>query len=356
MMGPGAPVRVPQGPLARFAQELLADAGASAGNAGVVVGHLVEADRMGLASHGVMRVPQYLSEIERGEIDPSAAPRVTRSAAGRAAVDGARGFGQVVGLAMAEEAVRLAAATGVGFVTGRHMGHTGRIGAYAEAIARGGCVGMVVCSGPRSGHRVAPFGGREARLATNPIAFACPRRNASPLAADFSTSIAPEGVIRSLHQRGLRAPEGALRDSQGRVTDDPATLYGNPPGVLQPLGGNIGYRGTALAILVEVLAALLAGDETADPARLGSNLAMLAIAAEPGLAERADRMCAYLRSSPPLDPRVPVLLPGERERMRAAKWGDGPITVDRPSWDAMAARAARAACRIVVPEILAEPA
>jgi LDH2 family malate/lactate/ureidoglycolate dehydrogenase len=186
---------------------------------------------------------------------------------------------------------------------------------------------------------VAPFGGREGRLSTNPIAFACPRGSGAPLAADFSTSVAPEGVIRSLLQRGLSAPPGALRTADGHLTDDPAALYTQPPGALQPLGGAVGYRGTALAILVEVLAALLAGDETEDPARTGSNLAMLAIATDDGFAARAERMGAYLGRSPPLDPGAPVLLPGEREQAAMARSGDAPIALDRPTWQAMTAQA-----------------
>ena len=114
----------------------------------------------------------------------------------------------------------------------------------------------MVCSGPRSGHWVAPFGGLEGRLSPNPIAFACPVAEGPPLTGDFSTSVVPEGVVRSLRNRGARTPEGALRDAAGRPTTDPAVLYGEPRGALQPLGGDFGYRGTALALMVELLAAL----------------------------------------------------------------------------------------------------
>src|SRR5262249_30973964 len=257
-----------------------------------------------------------------------------------ALVDGGKGFGQVVGIAMTEESVRLARAAGVAFVAGRHMGHTGRIGAYAEAIAAAGLVGVGVCRGPRSRHWVAPRGGRAGRLATNPLAFAFPRRDAPPVVADFSTSVAPEGVIRSLRNRGLPAPEGALRDAEGHPTTDPEVLYQSPIGALQPLGGAVGYRGTALGMLVDVLAALLAEDEADDPARAGSNLAMLAIAADGAFAGRADRMARYLKSSPPLDPAPPVLLPGEREQEQARRAGDGPVLVDAPTWAALVSKAA----------------
>jgi LDH2 family malate/lactate/ureidoglycolate dehydrogenase len=342
-------VHVPIAALRAFVQNLFVGHGAEAAHAAVVTSHLIEADAMGLKSHGIIRVPQYLAEIAAGAIDVKALPRITRSMPGRAIVDGGRGFGQVVGMAMAEEAVLLTAEAGVSFVVGRHMGHTGRIGAYAEAIARAGSVGIVLCSGPRSGHFVAPFGGLEGRLATNPIAFAFPGNNLPPIVADFSTSVTPEGVIRSLMNQGLTAPPNALRDAFGNPTSDPMALYRLPRGALQPLGGAIGYRGTALAILVEVLAGLFADDDTEDLDRVGSNLAVFAIAANSSFAERAERMGAYVRSSPPIDPAAPVLLPGEREHEAFARSREGPISIDRPTWEAMAAAAGD---RFSVPEPL----
>jgi LDH2 family malate/lactate/ureidoglycolate dehydrogenase len=196
---------------------------------------------------------------------------------------------------------------------------------------------------------VAPFGGLEGRLSTNPIAFAYPSqddgRDNAPVVADFSTSVAPEGVIRGLLHRGLPAPAGALRDAWGQPTTDPAALYGTPQGALQPLGGPVGYRGTALGLLVDVLAALLAGDEADDADRAGSNLAMLAITADTGFADRAGRMGRYIRSSPAIDPENPVMLPGERERREMRRAGDGPVPVDGPTWEAMVKAAAPAGIR-----------
>jgi LDH2 family malate/lactate/ureidoglycolate dehydrogenase len=327
---------VPTGALAAFGEQLLCAAGATQAGAAVVIEHLVTAEAMGLRSHGVLRIPQYLDDIASGGIDPAAVPVITAPAPGRAVCDGNKCFGQVAGMAMAEEAVRRARDAGVAFVTGRHMGHTGRIGAYPEVIAAAGMVGVAVCSGPRSGHWVAPFGGVEGRLATNPIAYAFPVDAAPPVVADFSTSLVPEGVVRSLRNRGLPAPPGALRDAAGRPTTDPAVLYASPRGSIQPLGGEFGYRGTALAILVDVLAALLAGDDADDPRREGSNLAMLAIAAGEGFGGRAARMSAYLRSSPPLAGDRPVMMPGDREHASAAGAAAAPVvTVDGPTWTSL---------------------
>jgi LDH2 family malate/lactate/ureidoglycolate dehydrogenase len=177
MNGDGS-VTVDRSELGAFCRALLEPAGARSEHAGVVADHLVEADAMGLHSHGVIRIPQYLDDIVQGGIDPASRPRVEQRTPGRSHVDGACGFGQVAAAVMTREAVRLAGGVGIGFVTGRNMGHTGRIGADAEAMACAGCLGLAVCSGPRAGHWVAPFGGIEGRLATNPVAYAFPLADA----------------------------------------------------------------------------------------------------------------------------------------------------------------------------------
>src|SRR6185295_3601784 len=106
---------------------------------------------------------------------------------------------------------------------------------------------------------VAPFGGIEGRLATNPIAFAIPN-GSTPVVADFATSAMPEGRVRTARNTGRRLPDGVLQDASGRATDDPTVLYEEPEGTLLPLGGPLfGHKGYAMAILVEAMATLLAG-------------------------------------------------------------------------------------------------
>lgn len=325
----------------RLGTLLLTAAGTSAADADTVVTHLLDADAMGLRSHGVMRVPQYLAEIAAGELDPRGSPTVALGKPGRASVDGSRTFGQVVGMRMAAVAVDLARSTGIALLTGRRMGHTGRIGAYPEWIAEAGLLGIAVCSGSPSGHWVAPYGGRDGRLATNPIAFAYPAGAEGPVVADFSTGATAEGVIRNLRNRGLQAPAGWLRDADGQPTTDPAALYASPRGTIQPLGGDLGYRGTALALLVEVLATLLTGEAVDDDRRTGSDLTILAIEADAGFEALAANLSRHVRSSGPIDPSRPVLMPGDRER--AAR--DGVLTtidIDAPTWAALTAAATRA--------------
>lgn len=321
-------------------QTLLEHAGAPPEHARIVIEHLVSASAMGLHSHGVMRIPQYLAEIESQIIDPRAAPHIVRTAPSRLKVDGRRGFGQVVGMLMVEAMIPVAREAGIAMANGRHLGHTGRIGAYPEALAQAGLVGLAVCNGAPSGHWVAPFGGRDGRLSTNPLAMSWPLAGQAPIVADFSTATAPEGVIRVMRDRGEQAPEGFLRDAEGRPSRDPNVLYGVPKGAIQPLGGELGYRGTALALLVEVLTTILNGDAVDDRSRKGTDMTLLAIAPQAGFEELARGLADHIRASPPLDPARPVLMPGDRERTTAASVRL--LGIDEPTWTALAGAAKRA--------------
>jgi uncharacterized oxidoreductase len=327
---------------------LLEKAGAPTDHARIVMDHLIESSEMGLDSHGVMRIPQYLSEIEAGVIAPRAEPDIRATHRSQLAVDGQRGFGQVVGMRMVGALIPLARDTGIAMANGRHLGHTGRIGAYPDALARAGLIGLAMCNGAPSGHWVAAFGGRDGRISTNPIAIGWPVEGEDPVVADFSTAAAPEGVIRVMRDRGTETPEGYLRDSDGKPTRDPNVLYGVPKGAIQPLGGALGYRGTALALLVEVLTTLLNGDLVDDHSRKGTDMTIIAISPQNGFAELARGLSQHIRSSPPLESGKPVLMPGDRERAAANRAGS--IRVDAVTWAAVKDAAERA--RVPLPQSL----
>ena len=242
-----------------------------------------------------------------------------------------------------EEAHAAAAASGVGLVTVVEAGHAGRIGAYVEEIAGLGDLAVAFCSGPLSGHRVAPFGGTDGRLSTNPIAFAFPG-DEGLVVADFSTSSVPEGVVRRLRDSGLRAPEGALQTASGEPTTDPSALYADPPGTLLPVGGpRFGHKGYGFGLLVEAMTTVLAGEDATDPGRIGNTVTLLAIAGDDRVASAGSVLAGYVRSSRPADSARPVLLPGDLERAAARA---GIVQVDEHTWEQLEELAAESSVEV----------
>jgi uncharacterized oxidoreductase len=143
--------------------------------------------------------------------------------------------------------------------------------------------------------------------------------------------------VRLLRNQGLPAPAGVLHDAQGEPTADPNVLYGVPAGTLQPLGGEaLGHKGSALGMLVEVMATLLAGEQADDPER-DNNLTVLAFAPPAGFDVRAAALVDYVHTAAPIDPARPPVVPGEPEARTRAAAAD--VAVDAATWTAIAERA-----------------
>lgn len=304
--------------LRRLAAAILEGAGSSPGNAAVVAEHLVESDRLGIHSHGVNRVSQYVDELRRGALNGAAEPMVSDEEPPRIAIDGAGGFGQVAARTAMLRVRSAVGERGFGFATVRNVGHTGRLAAYTVPLAADGCVALAFGTGARRFHRLAPTGGREGRLSTNPISWAAPG-DPDPVFADMSTTSVPEGRIRIWTAEGLPVPRDVMCDASGRESTSGEDLYTDPPGFLLPLGGlGFGHKGYALALLAEVFSTLLAGDDTGAEDGRGNNLALLAIRGSDDLPVRVGRMVEYMRSAPPIEPSRPVMVPGEPETRHAA--------------------------------------
>jgi uncharacterized oxidoreductase len=295
---------------------------AGEGEARIVARHLVEASLAGHDSHGLMRTIQYVREIESGGILPAALPQVIADWPEGSVIDARGPFGQVACHWAMARAIDKARAGTVGVVTLRHCNHSGRLGAYAAQAAAASCFGMVAANGGGAGQWVAPFGGCERRLSTNPLAMGAPAEGAFPLLLDISTSTAPEGKVRDALQREKPVPDGWLIDHAGRPTNDPRDLYATPGGALLPLGGTMGHKGYALAFMVDVLAGALSGagcptKENADSST-GTGMFMLALNIERFLpakqfARQLGEMIDWIKSSTPADGFDEVLVPGEAE-------------------------------------------
>jgi len=294
---------------------------------------------MGIDSHGLIRIPQYVNDIRNGEIQPAAPVVVVRETETTAAVDCGWNFGQVGAMRAMEVATAKAREHHTSCVVGLRCGHAGRLGAYTEFAARQGFISLGFCNSPRHGHYVLPWGGREPRLATNPISFAFPAGSGEPIVADFSTASSPEGKIRVYRDGKRTLPEGWIVDAQGKPSTDPASFYGPPMGAILPFGRESGYRGFALSLLVEVLGGTLGGlNITVDQPGNGVGFIVIdASAFMPGehFYELIEELRSYVKSSKPAEGFKEVLMPGEPESRTARERKLHGIPLDEATWQAI---------------------
>ena len=305
--------------------------------ASLMAHELVFANLMGVDSHGVIRIPQYLEAIENGEIVPGASTSVVKEASTTALVEGGGNFGQVVAFRALEIAIDKARLNNVSCVIAHRCYHVGRLGAYPQKAAEQDMICLATATWPVHGHLVAPFGGREARLSTNPIAYGVPTK-AEPVLADFATSVLSEGKVRVLRNKGARLPDQAVLNHEGQVTLDPDEFYGPPRGAILPFGGSVGYKGYALSLLVEILGGTLAGSLIDDEARLGNALWLLVINptafTELGhFKEMMESLHAFMKATPPAEGFEEVFLPGELDFKTVAERHEAGLTLDDTTWN-----------------------
>jgi uncharacterized oxidoreductase len=323
-------------------------AGAPNQYAELVAGHLVQANLIGYDSHGILRVPQYCSAIDSGELNPKAQPSISRESPAGAVLDGGRGFGQVAATEGMKLAVEKARRCGTAAVTVRNCYHSGRIGAYSALATDSGMIGIVMVNAGGGGQSVVPFGGSARRLATNPFSIAAPTGGPFPLVLDIATSMVPEGKIRDYALRNAELPPGWIVDANGRPSSNPHDLYATPPGSILPLGGPLGYKGFGLALMVDVLAGALSGagccrDEVV-PACDGVLLIAIDIdqfAGRQAFLEQVDDLVAYIRSCPPAPGYTAVYAPGELEYRLAKERAASGIPIDENIWRQIATIADR---------------
>ncbi len=313
---------------------ILVRAGCTAAVATEVASHLVDASASGVESHGIMRVLQYEDQFRTGYMRPDAVARIVQTPRGATEIDGGGGIGiPAMRLAVAHAVVQ-AKANAIAAVAVRNLGHTGRLGAYAETAAEAGCVVIIIGGGGRENWRqVAPYGGRRAVLPTNPYCLAAPGGDRGPVVADFATSMLAGGWLYAARSAGARLPEGALIDSEGQPSNDPADYFRG--GAILPRGGPMGY---GLAVMAEMICEAMFG-----PATTEVNWLILALDSTRHREEAtrhavAEQILAELRACPPVEGNAAVEVPGERERARrAAAQRDG-LQIPERTWQQILAR------------------
>jgi (2R)-3-sulfolactate dehydrogenase (NADP+) len=222
----------------------------SESNARSVARALVAAEADGLKGHGLSRVATYAAQAKAGKVDGFATPSSAVAKPAVLAVDAAHGFAYpAIDLAVAELPA-IACRQGVAAAAVRRSHHCGAAGHPVERLAEAGLVAILFANTPAA---IAPWGGSTGVFGTNPVAFACPLPGRAPVVVDLSLSKVARGNILAAKQKGEPIPEGWALDAEGRPTTDPDAAL---KGTMLPLGD---AKGTALALMVELLAAGLTG-------------------------------------------------------------------------------------------------
>ncbi|HKT97462.1 MAG TPA: Ldh family oxidoreductase [Paraburkholderia sp.] len=319
----------------RFATDVLTKLSVPADIAADVADHLIESDRVGYASHGLSILPNYRRGLDAGFVIPQARPERVEDRGPFVAYDGHSGFGQHVGKVVIEDAIARARTHGQCVLTLRHSHHLGRMGHYGEMVAQQGFVLLAFTNVVNRPPVVAPFGGREARLTTNPLCFAGPLPGGrAPFVVDIATSAIAVNKARVLAENGQAAPPGSLIDSNGQPSTDPNVLFAEPPGALLPFGAHKGY---ALSLVAELLAGVLSGGGTIHAENPRNGIAhnnMFALVLDPQVdfnatwrSQEVANFLDYLLSCQPQDPSRPVQYPGEYEANNRARHS---VTIELP--------------------------
>lgn len=278
-------------------------------NAESVARALVAAERDGQSGHGLTRIPSYCAQSLSGKVDGSAKAELTWLTDVAARIDVAFGFAYPA-FDLAIEALSQRAETqGICVATLYRSHHFGQAGAHCERFAERGLVAFVYGNSPKA---MAPWGGKRALIGTNPIAFAAPMKEAPPLVVDLALSKVARGKVIAAREVGQEIPNDWAFDVDGKPTTDPEAVLAG--GTMRPIGQ---AKGAALAIMVEVMSACLAGahlgfeasnlfDADGPPPNLGQSVLVLNPQLLSG-GQFLDRMAAFAEA---YDAEEGVRLPG----------------------------------------------
>lgn len=236
--------------LRQFGSECYRAMGVNAQAADIVADTLVQADLWGHQSHGVMRLFWYAARLQSGAMDGNASPQADGGFGAIATMDGCGGLGQVVAHAAMSKAITLSKKHGIGAVAVRNSGHFGTAMYFTKMAAKAGCVGFVSTNASPA---MAPWGGLEKRVGTNPWSWAAPAGRYAPMMLDIANTAVARGKLYLAKQRNETIPDTWAIDADGNATVDPASGIA---GTILPMAGHKGY---AISTIMDMLSGVLTG-------------------------------------------------------------------------------------------------
>jgi L-2-hydroxycarboxylate dehydrogenase (NAD+) len=314
-----------------FAEQVFLAMGCPAEHARIGASTLVAADVRGIDSHGVARMSGYVRLWEAGRVNAIPQIKTVHETPSTAVVDGDGGLGLVVGAFAMDIAIQKACAVGTGWVSVCNSNHFGIAAHHAMKALEKDMIGIVMTN---ASALVAPTFSKERMLGTNPICVAVPAGEEPPFVADLATTTAANGKLEILQRKGQEAPEGWIQDREGMPVVDAHAL--KTGGALLPLGGDRehgSHKGYALGAIVDIFSGVLSGanfgpwvppfpayvpmPENQPGKGVGHFLGAMRIDAfrtAEAFKKDMDLWVSRFRHAQPVDPGIPVLIPGDPER------------------------------------------
>ncbi|MFL2894616.1 MAG: Ldh family oxidoreductase [Candidatus Pelagibacter sp.] len=211
---------------------------------------LINAELVGVPSHGLSRLKMYCDRINNKVINPKPKIKIKKISQSIAQIDANNSIGFVAADIGIKKAISNAKKTGIGFVGIKNSGHYGLSGYYAEQAVKKNLTAMCFTNAPPA---IAPHGAKKSLFGTNPICFGTPTASKIPFILDTSVSVINRGKIRVAAKTGKKIPEGVALDKFGKPTTDAKKALA---GVQLPIAG---FRGSGLAWMVDILSGVLTG-------------------------------------------------------------------------------------------------
>lgn len=350
-------VRVPPSWAEQLAIDLLTSEGVSPDHAAITAGQLVLADLRGVDTHGLMRLPNYIERMRKGELEPAVEPVVESETSGTATVDGRHGLGQVVSHFSMSLAIAKARETGVGAVTAKNSSHFGAAAGYPTLASEHGCLGIATTN---AWPLLPAVGGAARRVGNNPLAIGAPSRLGYPIVLDIAMSHVAAGKLRIAAAGDNVIPPDWAFDAAGEPTTDATeALFGG--GFLRPMGD---HKGFGLAMMMDILAGVLSGagfgpsvtglDEPGY-VHVGHFFLALDIAAfmdVEDFLDRIDALAEHIHSSPTRQGVDRVLVPGQLEAEMTTRGHREGLPYPRSVYNRLLEIAADAGLDVPAPEAL----
>ena len=318
---------------------ILTSCGESGENAKIAAGNMCRADARGIATHGVYLLTPIWKRVKAGQLKLPTKAVLTLDSGAVAVVDGNDGLGAVAGELAIRTAMQKAKQHGVSAVLVKNTNNIGSLACYTETAAKAGMIAIMGCNAAPA---MAPWGGAEAFLGTNPIAVASYTGNECVFSADMASSVVARGKIRKAARSGETIPDNWAVDKDGNFTTDPHAAL---EGTLLPMGGP---KGSALALAVDIMSGMLSGASYAPNLKsfhepegktgVGASMAVIDISRFQPAEDFAAKMGGYISDIKGLKKAKgfeEILMPGEIEYNREQRSLAEGVSMDDSAVDAI---------------------